>query len=166
MLTTVSELAANIDGTSAVLIDEPEVSLHPDWQREYVPALLAILEAYPSTHTVIATHSHFLVANLPPARGSLTIAHSEAELSYETYDDAVFGRSPDNILYRVFGIGTSGNKYVEYDLRTALRMISGREAYDREKLKKIHERLALLSSDDNPALGEILASIRTHLESE
>lgn len=164
ILTTLSELVSNIGGTALVLIDEPEVSLHPRWQRDYVPALLETLKSHPSTHAVIATHSHFMVANLPTGRGSLTVAGRTGSAPYEVYDGEVYGRSPDNVLYRVFGLGTAGNRFVEIELRRALRMVSGQDEFDREALRGIYERLMPLAADDNPALGEILSSILARLD--
>lgn len=164
VLSTVTELVANLGQTSAVFIDEPEISLHPAWQRQYVPSLLSTLRAFPSTHVVIATHSHFLVSDIHPSEGSLTISGHGKGAAFEAYDGEVFGRSPENILYRVFGIGSSGNRYVEQDLTVALQMISGRLDADLGKLEAIHDRLLPLSGNDNPALGKILTSIRAFLD--
>jgi predicted ATPase len=164
ILSTVTKIVANIGGTTAVFIDEPEVSLHPAWQARYVPSLLTTLENSPSTHVVIATHSHFLVADLHPKNGSLTIAKSGKTPSFAAYDGEVFGRSPDNILYRVFGIGSAGNRYVEHDLKLALQMISGTGDLNEPALREIYERLLPLAAPDNLALAEILSSIATYLE--
>jgi|GEM_PF-1963445 len=164
ILSTVTKIVANIGGTTAVFIDEPEVSLHPAWQARYVPSLLTTLENNPYTHVVIATHSHFLVSDLHPKNGSLTIAKSGKTPSFAAYDGEVFGRSPDNILYRVFGMGSAGNRYVEHDLKLALQMISGTGELDEQALREIYERLLPLAAPDNLALAEILSSIATYLE--
>lgn len=164
ILSTVTALVANLGTTSAVFIDEPEVSLHPAWQAQYVPSLLSTLKSNPSTHVVIATHSHFLVSDLHPLLGSLTVAGGPAEGGYEAYNGDVFGRSPDNILYRVFGIGTAGNRYVEQDLTVALQMISGRKETDLSELRNIYDRLVPIAAPDNLALAEILKSIGVFLD--
>lgn len=164
ILSTVTALVANLGETSAVFIDEPEVSLHPSWQVQYVPSLLQTLAAYPSTHVVIATHSHFLVSDLQQPTGSLTVASGPSGRAFEAYDGDVFGRSPDNILYRVFGIGTSGNRFVEHDLTVALEMISGTRLGNLAELRRIHQRLLPIAAPDNPALAEILRSIEAYLD--
>jgi predicted ATPase len=47
---------------SIIFIDEPELSLHPDWQRQ----LFAILQRQQSTNQfVVATHSPFIYAKYP-----------------------------------------------------------------------------------------------------
>jgi predicted ATPase len=43
-----------------VIIDEPENSLHPNWQREYVDKVLAALE-YRSPTVIIAAHAPLVV---------------------------------------------------------------------------------------------------------
>ncbi|ARM90797.1 AAA domain-containing protein (plasmid) [Rhizobium sp. CIAT894] len=163
ILSTVTGIVANLAETSAVFIDEPEVSLHPAWQIQYVPSLLQTLAAYPATHVVIATHSHFLVSDLQQPVGSLTVAGGPSDRAFEAYDGDVFGRSPDNILYRVFGIGTSGNSYVEHDLTIALEMISGTRRRNLAELGRIYRRLVPIAAPDNPALAEILRSIEAYL---
>lgn len=44
---------------SIIFIDEPELSLHPDWQRRLFPTLL---NQQPSNQFIIATHSPFIYA--------------------------------------------------------------------------------------------------------
>ena len=45
-----------------IIIDEPELSLHIDWQRALLPALL---EQGTSNQLILATHSPFIYANYP-----------------------------------------------------------------------------------------------------
>lgn len=47
---------------SVIFIDEPEISLHPDWQRKLIPALL---ELGNGNQYFIATHSPFIYAMYP-----------------------------------------------------------------------------------------------------
>lgn len=45
-----------------ILIDEPEISLHMQWQMEFHKNLLKMLRPYKNYHVVIATHSPVLVS--------------------------------------------------------------------------------------------------------
>jgi predicted ATPase len=47
---------------TVIFIDEPELSLHPDWQRLLMPTLLEIA---PTNQFFIATHSPFIYAKYP-----------------------------------------------------------------------------------------------------
>lgn len=51
-------------GRSTVLIDEPELSMHIDWQRELISGLRTI---NPEVQLVVATHSPEIMANVEDA---------------------------------------------------------------------------------------------------
>ncbi|PNU29376.1 AAA family ATPase, partial [Serratia marcescens] len=77
-------IAANISDNTLILIDEPEISLHPEWQEKYISLLMNIFERYQSCLFVIATHSPQIVSKLNP-RGSYiyTIQNDELLDAYE-----------------------------------------------------------------------------------
>ncbi len=52
-------------GGSAVLIDEPEISLHIDWQRELIKSMQLLS---PDSQLVLATHSPEIMADLSDSR--------------------------------------------------------------------------------------------------
>jgi predicted ATP-dependent endonuclease of OLD family len=52
-------------GPSTVLIDEPEISMHLDWQRQLVPAMQAL---NPEAQLILATHSPEIMANIDDSR--------------------------------------------------------------------------------------------------
>ena len=48
------------------LIDEPDISLHPQWQKEYLNIVLNTLKKFDvNIHMVITTHSPFLLSDIP-----------------------------------------------------------------------------------------------------
>ncbi|WP_165838477.1 AAA family ATPase [Pokkaliibacter plantistimulans] len=53
-ITSVIYLSSVIDDRTIVLIDEPENSLHPSWQKEYLGKILDLFPYY-QTNFVIAT---------------------------------------------------------------------------------------------------------------
>lgn len=57
-------------GTAVVLVDEPELSLHPDWQRRIVDFYREIVKQPDGSHPqiIIATHSPFIVHGAPGAK--------------------------------------------------------------------------------------------------
>ncbi len=63
------DLLFRVQPGSLVLIDEPELSLHVSWQKQFVPDLLAIAKAV-GIDVVLATHSPFIVGD----RLDLTVA--------------------------------------------------------------------------------------------
>jgi ABC-type lipoprotein export system ATPase subunit len=164
ILGTTVRLLSEIQQDSLVVIDEPEVSLHPAWQQRYVPTLLKTLEDFPSTHVLIATHSHFLVSDVDPNFSTLIISSvAEPRPKFEIFQGDVYGRSPENILYRAFGIGTGGNFFVERDLAKSLQIISGVVDFDPGELRDIYVRLLRVSDQNNEAFQLILKEIESHL---
>jgi ABC-type lipoprotein export system ATPase subunit len=163
---TNARLLAELESNSLVFIDEPEISLHPEWQIKYIPTLLKSLAAIPSTHVVIATHSHFMVSDLDSDNSSLIMSSNLDGPKFQLFDGEVYGRSPENILYRVFGVATSGNSYVEGDLHSALRMLSSAESLDLVELEAINRRLEKVRGKDNTALNVILGKIAAVLALE
>lgn len=61
-------LAAALDDDSVVLIDEPELSLHPLWQMNFFKHLETALEEVTHCHVILATHSP-LIAQAAAAHG-------------------------------------------------------------------------------------------------
>lgn len=62
LLVLFSYLVSLREDTRLFIIDEPEISLNPDWQRKLVPLLLRCLEADSRVQLVIATHSIEILA--------------------------------------------------------------------------------------------------------
>ncbi|ADQ80432.1 hypothetical protein Palpr_2296 [Paludibacter propionicigenes WB4] len=61
LITSFLYITSIINEKTVILIDEPENSLHPKWQREYVKLLVDIVYLY-QPHIVIATHSPLIVS--------------------------------------------------------------------------------------------------------
>ena len=72
ILSTVLSISAAADNPhTLVLLDEPELSLHPNWQMTLIDNLDRAL-ANQVCHMIIATHSHMLVSDLPVIRSFVT----------------------------------------------------------------------------------------------
>ena len=69
----------NISRNSIVLIDEPEISLHPNWQIKYISFLKKVFAEYNSCHFIIASHSHYMVSDLNPENSSLITVNVDEE---------------------------------------------------------------------------------------
>lgn len=61
MLCSLLGLGAALQNNSLVLVDEPELSLHPKWQMEFVSHLMATLRYFHDCHVIVATHSPLIV---------------------------------------------------------------------------------------------------------
>jgi hypothetical protein len=61
MICSIFGLVAELRSNSLVLIDEPELSLHPTWQSSYLDRVHGLLAPFTGCHVLIATHSALLV---------------------------------------------------------------------------------------------------------
>jgi hypothetical protein len=107
-------LIANRDENPLILVDEPENSLHPSWQREYVDKLLNALE-YRGATVVIATHSPLVVTGaLATSRDLISVFHINQGSTTRINLSGSAG-SPDSIeavLWRAFDVITPASHYV------------------------------------------------------
>lgn len=58
-------IAGHITDNSIILIDEPEISLHPRWQEEFIVMLTRTFSSYAGCQFIIATHSPQIISRLP-----------------------------------------------------------------------------------------------------
>jgi len=77
LITSLMFIMSEIEDKSLILIDEPENSLHPKWQREYIPMLHDLL-GYHDVDIFIATHSPLIVIGAQlDGNFSLEVYHPE-----------------------------------------------------------------------------------------
>ncbi len=86
----------NVQKTSGlVLIDEPELHLHPKWQRNLIPALR---KAFPNVQFVLATHSPLILGDV----------RKENVLVLEGYKivnkSSPYGKDPNSVLSEIFDL--------------------------------------------------------------
>ena len=60
ILSTLTFISSYIEPNSTILIDEPENSLHPKWQKEYIGKILDMFYYY-HPKIIIATHSALMI---------------------------------------------------------------------------------------------------------
>ncbi len=48
-----------------LLLDEPDISLHPNWNREFISLLLKTIHIPQPIHFIIASHSPFILSDIP-----------------------------------------------------------------------------------------------------
>jgi predicted ATP-dependent endonuclease of OLD family len=127
LLTSFLGIISRIEDNSLILIDEPEISLHPNWQMQYMEVLNSVFENFKTCHFIVASHSHFLVSDLIADRSAILRLFLDKEFSSvqtELLYKDTFGWTPENILYNIFNVSTVGNHYFEMDLRNLAKLIS------------------------------------------
>ncbi|SDP52907.1 AAA domain-containing protein, putative AbiEii toxin, Type IV TA system [Sulfitobacter litoralis] len=149
MVSALIALASVIENGSLVLIDEPELSLHPEWQVKYIDLLLRTFARYHGCHFVVATHSPMVISELPDHAEVISLDQEKLPSTKELQ-----GQSADYLLAEVFGAPTSNNLHVRDRVVTALRMIANGDVNTKafeEALADLRKFATELEPDDPAA---------------
>jgi predicted ATPase len=126
----------HLSNNSLILIDEPEISLHPNWQMQYLSKLKHLLEGLSNVHVVIATHSPYIVSEVKSGNCWLVKVSAESgEPNSKLLPSPPYGWSIEQILLDVFGLVTTRNHFFFKHIDSILKEISTPD-FDREKIKK------------------------------
>lgn len=151
----------NLSNESLIVIDEPEISLHPNWQIVYNHHLKNILKGYKNIHIAIASHSHFMVSGLEIDEANIySIDHNK---NIELIKSNLYGWSSENILYKVFNARTVNNYYLEAELTNVFSLIADR-SNDIEQIISIYNNLKKIAFDKDDPLHEIVNEIKLYID--
>jgi predicted ATP-binding protein involved in virulence len=122
-----------LEGEGIVLIDEIDLHLHPQWQRNILPALLA---TFPKCQFIVTTHSPLVISNV--AQESVFILDNGKLVKNTPH---TLGRDYASILYNVFGVEERPAEY-QKKLDLCFRLLEN-EQYPEAKilLKKLSKEL-------------------------
>lgn len=140
-------LAGFLEDGSLILVDEPENSLHPEWQIRYSDMLDAVLRQYKGCHLIVATHSPLIVSGV--ADGRATILRLDQE-PIAVPSEIVTDSSPDATLLNAFDVVTSGNNYLKQLIVELLGLIEGGE----EKSKRARTIASVLADTEERIPGD------------
>lgn len=146
---TMVNILAKIQDNSVIVIDEPETSLHPNWQYKYIYGLNTIFKKFPSCHFIMATHSHFLISDLEYGSSSIISMERKTDnssVNIKLHDEDTFGWAVEDVLFNIFGLPTNRNYYVADEIDKILYEISlgnlNEETLRKIKdFKQIHEKM-------------------------
>ena len=166
MLSTVLSIsAAANDKHTLVLLDEPELSLHPNWQMTLVDNLDKAL-ANQVCHMLISTHSHMLVSDLPMKRSSVIQLEKDKEgnLVSTPISDCTYGWSAEEVLFKVFKTATDRNRYFGERIGKLLEKMGNNSIRPEEvsdELKELQE-ISIHLSDIDPMKTVLNTIVETY----
>lgn len=152
---TFLSLASSLEDNSLVLIDEPETSLHPEWQSKYLDLLLETFSDYSGCHFILATHSPLILADAPLDATLASVSDDVPETGKE-----VAGRPTDYLLAKAFQTVTGSNLYVQQEVIKALRLAADGKINSEDFQKTVKELSELKSFiRDNPGIVEVISNL-------
>lgn len=135
MLTIMLGIAGAIRNGSLICIDEPEISLHPQWQSNIVKQLQEVFSEYYGCHFIIATHSPQVVSGLATESGY--VLNLEERKLYHSYEYAK--RSADFQLAEIFNSPGQNNEYLLRMTLLLLTKVTRREKLTPEENQTAHK---------------------------
>lgn len=168
MLMSFIGIYASIEHNSLILIDEPEISLHPNWQMRYISYLKEIFKDYQSCHFLITSHSHFFASDLD-GRHSKIIGLKRNDIDKIDLVDLpkdlnTFGWSAEEVLYSIFNVRSMRNSFFEYDLTKIVTMLN-RNSNDYAEISRLIEKFSYIKLSEKDPLNIIIEKAKKYLES-
>lgn len=114
MLGIVMSVVLTADNNNVlILLDEPEISQHPNWQIDIIDNLDKALDGY-NCHFLIATHCHFLVSNLPTGRSCVIDVEKDRDkrIMILPLQANTYGWSAEEVLLKAFKLATDRSRYL------------------------------------------------------
>lgn len=112
LLTSMMYIAVMLKEDKTVLIiDEPEVSLHPQWQREYIAFMLDLFSLY-KPQIIVATHSP-LVASCLEEKSVFTLTRMNNEIISKELSEE---ENIESVLGNMFGVITPKSHFLSQSI--------------------------------------------------
>jgi predicted ATP-binding protein involved in virulence len=131
-----------LEGEGIVLIDEIDLHLHPQWQREVIPALLA---TFPKLQFIVTTHSPQVLSKVK--KESVFILENGKLVQDVPY---TYGRNASAILFEIFGV-TDRPIEVQEKINRCFQLLE-EEKYEKAKIL-LKELTNLLGEHDEAVVG-------------
>ena len=136
---------------SIILIDEPELSLHPKWQQKIVDVYRKIGK---NNQIIIATHSPHILGSVRKENIMLLDKDDEGKIVVRTGDELYdsYGQPTDRVLKDIMGLETTRNPKVFKLLEEAGELVDKNE-YESEEFKTKYKKLReILGNKDEDLL--------------
>jgi len=109
-LGSLGALAVELRNDTLILIDEPENSLHPQWQRAYMPELQKLMNGFERCQVIVATHSPLIASGVSPAWGNIQTlrkANSQDEKVCSESITSAYGWKASDVYDELFAMETT-----------------------------------------------------------
>jgi len=136
---------------SIILIDEPELSLHPKWQQRIVDVYRKIGK---NNQIIIATHSPHILGSVRKENIMLLDKDDEGKIVVRTGDELYdsYGQPTDRVLKDIMGLEATRNPKVFKLLEEAGELVDKNE-YESEEFKTKYKKLReILGNKDEDLL--------------
>ena len=184
MLMIFNEIKESKNKDILIVLDEPDLTLHPDWQKKYINEMVKLLSNFPEKkfHLIITSHSPFLLSDIPKAnviflekdeKTGKCVNATEKMKDFNTFGanihtllshgffmkDGLMGEFAKSKISKILNFLNGKNKFIDTpinQIKPTIEIIG--EDFLREKLLKMYdEKFKIKSKDDE--IKELKAEI-------
>ncbi len=137
-ITLVSSLiyiTSSIQSKSVILIDEPENSLHPKWQTEYVKRLSELFYYY-QPKIIVATHAPLILSGAEVNSNNIRV-YKGSEGSFNLHVNT--SMNVEEIYQDFFDVTTPENRYISEEVINKLNLLSDKKMNENDFLDFIND---------------------------
>ena len=161
ILLTILNIAGVIRDNSIICIDEPEISLHPQWQIEYLKLLETSFREFDNCHFILSTHSPLIIAELSNKNSFILNMEQTQAVASSKY----LKKSADYQLAELFDTPGENNEYLNRIVVSLLSKLSRQGKLNRADKKQAHRLMEVsqkLSSQDT--VNQLIAILAEAME--
>jgi len=132
---------------SIILIDEPELSLHPKWQQRIIEVYKKIGE---NNQIIVATHSPHILGSVSNENIFILYRNENGKIETKTGDElgSSYGQPVERILKDIMGLESVRTPKIDRDIQE-LRKLVDKDKYNTEEFKeKYNNLLKILGNTD------------------
>lgn len=156
MFSTLFSIAGSIKDGALVVIDEPEISLHPEWQEKYIEILSEVFSHYQGCHFIIASHSPQIISRLKSRNSYVLSLHLNKLFNAEHF----VKKSSDFLLAEIFDSPGYKNEYITRVALNVFAKVKSKKIFDHDDViavNKLKEFKRFLEKED--PVYELIASL-------
>ncbi|MFS6817065.1 AAA family ATPase [Citrobacter meridianamericanus] len=135
IFSTLFSIAGSIKDHSLVVIDEPEISLHPEWQEKYIEIVSEVFSHYKGCHFIIASHSPQIISRLKSKHSYVLSLHLNKLFNAEHF----VKKSSDFLLAELFDSPGYKNEYVTRIALNVFAKVKSKKMFDDDDVYTIHK---------------------------
>lgn len=122
-----------------LLLDEPELYMHPEWARRLIYELISLFHnKYPNLkfQIIITTHSPFLLSDLPSENIAILEKNIETGLSNINDDvkERTFASNIESLLRSKFFLDSTMGEFARQKLNNIIKELNDNNCYDNEQM--------------------------------
>ncbi|WP_448141704.1 AAA family ATPase [Stenotrophomonas bentonitica] len=149
LIAALAFLISNMEDECSILIDEPENSLHPAWQRSYIERILDVTSLW-RPEIIVATHSPLIVSGTQALGDVMTRVYRVD--GTETRRVNLDGEGMEETLWDLFDTITPSNHFLSVRLVEIVSAVKRSRWYRFEALQEIDRLEAAAYSQEQERL--------------